>query len=333
MPNLELERETLVGGGTTGQPARQRVGLFAKDGLGTGVFELSAISTASGAVLSTTPASVSVEATSVQTVFVGTPTLFAVVNTSAAGNTNALATLFAGPNQIGSVTVSNTVTSALNHLVSLASGTEVRTRPVSNITLNASAAYIGLASVNIGAGAAYIGLASVNVGGSLPAGTNNIGDVDVLSIAAGNTYIGSVTVTIGNPTAIALGDAMINPTVPGAGSYLLSYNGTTWERVHNEYSEADNRPVQSALYTWPLNRVFNGTNWDRWRGSASLGGDVNIKRSVTTNFAGVLSASGYSTIFVPPSGQRFFVHTAMINSKGVADGYIGSTSNPMIPFV
>ena len=52
---------------------RKRVGLFAKDSLGIGILELSALSTASGAVLSTTPASVSI----------GGATLFAVVNTSA----------------------------------------------------------------------------------------------------------------------------------------------------------------------------------------------------------------------------------------------------------
>lgn len=76
------------------------------------------------------------------TVYIGGPTIFAVVNTAAAGNTNALATLLSGPNQIGSVTISN------------------------NPTLGAGSNYVGLASVNIGgtlpaltAGTAYIGLA------------------------------------------------------------------------------------------------------------------------------------------------------------------------------
>ncbi len=316
---------------------RKAVGLFAKDALGTGVFELSALSTASGTQFLTNAAGGSGGGTS--TVFVAnavgnvtlnpSPNFIGIVTIANPAATAGMLTLFPGPNHIGSVTIFGTVQSTpgmttlfpgpnfigivttANQPALVAGTAQVGSVTVSNftapnvgnVTLNASSAYIGLASVNVGA------------------------------IAAGNTYIGSVTVTIGNPTAVPLGDALINPTAPSFGAHLLAYNGTTWERVHNEYSTGDNLAVQSAMYVLPLNRVFNGSNWDRWRGSASAGGDVNIKRSVTTNFAGVLSASGYSTIFVPPSGQRFFIHTAMINAKGLADGYIGSTSNPLIPYV
>src|SRR5258706_8076161 len=57
---------------------------------------------------------------------IGSATIYAIVNTGAIGNQNSLATLLAGPNQIGSVTVSNPV--------QLAAGSN----------------YVGLATVTVG---------------------------------------------------------------------------------------------------------------------------------------------------------------------------------------
>jgi hypothetical protein len=49
--------------------------------------------------------------------------------------------------------------------------------------------------------------------GALPAGTNNIGDVDVLSIAAGDNNIGNVDVVTINSVAPAFGSGAVGATV------------------------------------------------------------------------------------------------------------------------
>jgi len=70
--------------------------------------------------------------------------------------------------------------------------------------------------------------------GALPAGTNNIGDVDVLTLPAitGTVSIsGSVDTEL--PAPVALGDAMANPTVPQVGAHVLGWNNIDgdWERI------------------------------------------------------------------------------------------------------
>lgn len=114
------------------------------------------------------------------------------------------------------------------------------------------------------------GRATVVVGTALPAGTNNIGDVDVLSVPAplsttgGGTEATALRVTVANdstgvlsvddnggsltvdgtvavsgtvtvdselPTAAALADDTANPTVPGVGAFGMVYDGTTWDRL------------------------------------------------------------------------------------------------------
>lgn len=89
----------------------------------------------------------------------------------------------------------------------------------------------------------------VKVGEALPAGGNNIGDVDVLTLPAlpiGGNTIGAVnqagapwSVTIsGTPTvdselpaAVALADNAANPTAPAVGAFGMIWDGTTWDRL------------------------------------------------------------------------------------------------------
>lgn len=71
----------------------------------------------------------------------------------------------------------------------------------------------------------------------LPAGTNNIGDVDILTIAAGDNNIGNVDIVTMPaidtelPAAVALADAAsATPTTPTVGSIPLLMNATTVDR-------------------------------------------------------------------------------------------------------
>ena len=167
-------------------------------------------------------------------------TLFAVVNTAAAGVGNSMVTLLSGPNQIGSVTVSNPIQLATGtNYVGLASVNIGGTLPA----LTAGTAYIGLASVNIGgtlpalaAGTNYIGLASVNVGGTLPAlvaGTAYIGLVTAVNsnqpaLVAGTAYVGLASVNVGGTLpALSAGAAYIGlaTVVPSFGSNVTVFTG------------------------------------------------------------------------------------------------------------
>lgn len=149
------------------------------------------------------------------TVHVGTPTLFAVVNTSAAGVGESMVTLYPGPNQIGSVTVSNPIT--LNSVV----------------TISPSVNSIGFATVqvaSIAAGVNYVGLASVNIGGTLPAlvaGTAQVGSVtvsnpitlnSVVTLSPSINSIGFATVHVGTPTLFAV----VNTGAPGVGESMVT---------------------------------------------------------------------------------------------------------------
>lgn len=59
----------------------------------------------------------------------------------------------------------------------------------------------------------------------IPGEATNGLDVDVTRVT------GTVTVDSELPAAAALADATANPTVPAVGSFLMGYNGATWDRV------------------------------------------------------------------------------------------------------
>lgn len=79
----------------------------------------------------------------------------------------------------------------------------------------------------------------------LPAGTSNIGDVDVLTMPADATEL---------PAAGALSDALANPTTPMIGSASLAWDGTQWLR--------DRGDATSGLYVQahsPRLKTFRAT--------------------------------------------------------------------------
>lgn len=168
-------------------------------------------------------------------------------------------TLFPGPNQIGSVTVSNIVPVSqsgtwnvgVNGLLSLASGTFV--------SLNSGSNFIGLATVvqanqpALIAGTAYIGLASVNIGGTLPA------------LTAGSAFVG-----------------------------LVSVQG--------------NVNIQSGATVSPL------------------------PISTYTSFATVISATGNATLFTPPTSRRWILKDLLITSLGRSEVKIVSGTADVIPY-
>lgn len=153
------------------------------------------------------------------TTTIGNATLFAVVNTGAAGNTNSLTTLYAGPNQIGSVTISN--------MQPLVAGT----------------AFIGLSTVvtgNVGAAVVtvaprtdYLGLVSVSGNVINLAGTAQIGSVTVsnvinsiVTLSPRTDFLGLATVVVGNFANSTI-YAVVNTAAAGQASIVLDNSTAT----------------------------------------------------------------------------------------------------------
>lgn len=166
------------------------------------------------------------------TVFIGTPTLYAVVNT---GGSAANVTLNPSPNFIGIVTVANP---GATGNVTLDAGS--KTQIVGNVTLTDSKGYIGLATVTPGAAwpdpKTYIGLVTVtgNFGttgnvtidsGTITTITNPIAIKGNLTLSDSKTYIGLTTSTIGNTPTVFVGTSTLFAVV-NTGTANLTGNVT-----------------------------------------------------------------------------------------------------------
>jgi len=114
-------------------------------------------------------------------------------------------------------------------------------------------------------------------------------DVDVTRIS------GTVTMT-GNITPA---DAFTNPATAINGNTLLSgFNGTTWDRLRSEGSNADGDAVLTlgVLATEAYNKVFNGTTWDRIRSGITIGSVLvdntsNTSGNITTDTTTAIKAT------------------------------------------
>lgn len=190
----------------------------------------------------------------VRTIFgAGNPTIYAIVNTGAVGNQNSLATLLAGPNQIGSVTIS--------HPIQISSGTS----------------YIGLASVNIGGtlpalttGSAYIGLvtavpgvsmATVTLGTRLDSTTDSIESLNggttktlsLLPIALSTTSVATIAVPIGGNAIFYVTNLLLssNATVRvsiKSGATYLTGNATIGINLNPGGGWVENGSPDSPVY-------------------------------------------------------------------------------------
>jgi hypothetical protein len=144
---------------------------------------------------------------SASTVYVGNPTLYAVVNTGSVGDSTAnigFATVSISNPTLYAV-VNTSAPGVSNSIVTVANP---NFGIIGNVTLSDSKTYIGLASVNIGgslpalsAGVAGIGFATVNVVNqpALVASTANIGSVSILG---GTLNTVQAVTDITNPVAV-----------------------------------------------------------------------------------------------------------------------------------
>ena len=144
--------------------------------------------------------------TSTSTVFIGTPTLFAVVNTAAAGQASVV--LDNSIARIGFATVNvanaqaNTGNVTLNPSPNFV-GIVTIANAVGNATLNPSPNFIGLTTTTLGASPAFVGIVTI-------ANTNIRAIAGNVTLSDAKTYIGLVTIGGGLSNVTALGNLTLS---------------------------------------------------------------------------------------------------------------------------
>lgn len=161
-----------------------------------------------------------------------------------------------------------------------------------------------------GAGTEYVlgvNLRSVVSGGSAEFGTAaNPMIIDptgtttqpVSGTVTANAGTGTFTVDTELPAAAALADTTSNPTCPVVGSFLHGWGGSNWNRIKTLATNADSLATTATLNhvaTMSHLVVYNGSTFDRVRGDATNGVDVDVTRLPAlvagTSLIGRVSAS------------------------------------------
>ena len=165
------------------------------------------------AVVNTSAAGDSVSNIGFATVAISNPTLYAVVNTSAAGVGNSMVTINPRTDYFGLVSVSgNVAVSSLPALVA------------SNSNIGSVSVLGGVINTNLNTGANYVGLVSVNGSVVNLNGTNNIGSVSVLGGTI-NSVLQTSTLNVGSVSILG---GVINTNLNTGVNYigLVSINGS-----------------------------------------------------------------------------------------------------------
>lgn len=284
------------------------------------------------------------------TVIGSSPTLFAVVNTGAAGTQNSLTTLLNSDAFIGLATVVNanqpalTTGSAFIGLVTVANTVPVTgtfwqaTQPVSiggNVTLNPSPNYIGLVTIANTVpvtGTFYQATQPISFTGNvtLNPSPNFIGLVTTyhgggnISLNASSAYIGLVTIANSSLPVTQSGtwNAGINSNI------TLNPSSSYIGLVTVGHNISGNVTLNSSNAWIGLATTVNATS-TAWIGLATVkpdfGGDVTI-------FTGIYSAAGAATIFVAPASNRFFLRSLHLSSLGRSEVEVRSGATTLIPF-
>lgn len=151
---------------------------------------------------------------------------------------------------------------------------------------------------------------SVSLGAAIPAGTNNIGDVDILSIAAGDNNIGNVdivtmpnvTLAAGTNTNEVVGDAAHDAVAAGNPVLVGGYASAT--------APADVSADGDAVMLWALrngSQVVNLAAGGSLIGATSNALDVNIKSGAGSGGTAMTDDAAFTpaTTSITPMGALF----------------------------
>ena len=165
----------------------------------------------------------------------------------------------------------------------------------------------------------------------IPGDTTNGLDVDVTRITGTLTITGNITPA----------DALANPTTALNGNALMSgFNGTTWDRLRSEGTNADDDAVITlgALATEAYNKVFDGTTWDRIRSGINTGvvlvdNTSNATSNIITDTTTTIKATGgtlnrvvVNTAGTAPASIALYNIAAAGCTGTPASGYVATLS-------
>jgi hypothetical protein len=168
--------------------------------------------------------------------------------------------------------------------------------------------------LSIAAGDNNIGNVDVVTLPALPAGSNNIGDVDVLSIAAGTNYVGKVRLTDGT-----LDSSLVDESGTNAVDALAVGGGTPHDSVDSGNPQKIGWKAQNALPTVVANA-------DRVNGIADLWGRQLVSHidpamqiwksvNVTTSQAG-------TDVWTPASGKKIAITYLAVSAYATTAGRV-----------
>lgn len=225
----------------------------------------------------------------------------------------------------------------------------------------------GTATVTI---VASIGTQVANLGNPIPAGTNNIGDVDVLTVPAplstsgGGTEATALRVTIANdstgvvsvddngasltvdgtvavsgtvtvdselPAAAALADNTANPTVPGVGAFLMAFDGTNWDRVQTGAATGGALKVDGSAVTQPVSGTVTAAGGAA-HDAAISGNPVRVAgRARTSDYTAVANDDTADLVTDTTGKQVTLPYSIPENfTDGVTDAITGTTDTAVI---
>jgi hypothetical protein len=191
-------------------------------------------------------------------------------------------------------------------------------RLTSLIALLPSALVGGRLDVNLGAAPATVTV------GALPAGGNNIGDVDVLTIAAGDNNIGNVDLASAIPTGTNL-IGRVNPepettgglTIgPGSGRSLISAATTNATSVKASAGQV------YAIYAHNLNAAVRYLKLYNKASAPTVGTDTPV---LTLPIPGNTAGAGF-VLDTGGMGIAFATGIALALTTGVADADTGAVA-------
>lgn len=138
---------------------------------------------------------------------------------------------------------------------------------------------------------------------------------------AGTSVAGAgaaATVDTELPAAAALSDATSNPTAPMVGAAVMGWDGSNWERnVLIAGGDAKNNALV-GLVVGAWSYLFNGTTWDRMRGTIAgmfVQGPVATGQAVPANpvYMGASDGTNLQPLKVEGGGN---LRTSIVNSGG-----------------
>jgi hypothetical protein len=278
------------------------------------------------AVVNTSAAGDSTNNIGFATVSVSNPTLYAVVNTSAPGVSNSIVTVANTPLStqiVGNVTLSGPIPTGANWVGLATVWTANAQTNTGNVTLNTGPNQIGSVTVSNTVSTAQSG--TWNVG--LSAGSNNVGDVDVASIAAGDNNIGNVDLASAIPTGLNwVGFATVTTTNPGSSSGNVTIN--PGPNQIGSVTVSNPITIGNSMVTVTL-----GTKLDSTNDSVSIGtptvfvGTPTLYAVVNTSAAGDSTANiGFATVSISNPTLYAVVNTG---AAGVGNSIVTIANTPL----